>query len=87
MKNAHSKLVHGQVIGKFLDRPIYEWVLDPYGARYEFVRALTELASGYDVDISITANECIIMPGLLYRKPAVSLDSLLPSDSHGHQYL
>ncbi len=87
MKNANSTLVHGQIIGKFLDRPIYEWVEDRHGARYEFVRALTELNSGHDFDISITVNECIIMPGLLYRKPAVLIDSFLPSDSDSHQYL
>ncbi len=87
MNDANAQLVHGQIIGKFLDRPIYVWVQDPYGARYEFVRALTELTKGKDVDISITVDECIIVPGLLYRKPSRSLDALLPEANHEQHFL
>lgn len=79
-----ADLVVGEVIGRFLDMPIYDWVADPYGDRYEYVRAIPQMASGVDFQMSIGKDECIIVPGLLYKK-AISLEAFLPcgySDRH-----
>lgn len=56
----------GKVIGRFLDMPIYDWVMDGVGQRYDFVRALP-VSSGESFDLELAVNECVIMPGLLYR--------------------
>lgn len=85
-KAKNKDLVHGEVIGRFLDKPIYDWVEDPHGARYEFVRALTQIARNESFDMKLGADECIIMPGLLYKK-AIPLEAFLPAAHSDHQFL
>lgn len=66
--NPMSRVVtFGAVIGRFLDLPIHDWLVDDEGLHYKFVRALpaVTLTSGFVCKLS--ANEMIHPPGLLYR--------------------
>lgn len=86
MVTSKKALVHGPVIGRFMDKPIYEWVEDPYGARYGFVRVIMPYALGEDFEMEMGVDEGIIPPGLLYKK-SVAIEAFLPASSSDHQFL
>jgi len=60
-----SRIVQkGQTIGFYMDRPIFDWIEDDSGWRWEFIGIC-----GPIVDLeSLESDLCVIAPGLLYRR-------------------
>ncbi|MFN3982013.1 MAG: hypothetical protein ACK4SA_16680 [Caldilinea sp.] len=54
----------GPAIGFYMDRPIFDWIEDDSGRRWEFIGIC-----GPIVDLeSLESDLCVIAPGLLYRR-------------------
>ncbi|WP_152966542.1 hypothetical protein [Gulbenkiania mobilis] len=87
MEKRTQALVHGDVIGRFLDHDIYDWVEDPYGQRYFFASAIPGAASRGVLNITLQTNQCVIVPGLLYQTASTPIEAFLPAGQSDIQYL
>ncbi|MDR6302389.1 hypothetical protein GGQ85_000060 [Nitrobacter vulgaris] len=57
----------GPSIGEYRRESIPEYIVDSSGARFEFDRIALEGAGGLEPS-QLARNECLIAPGLIYRK-------------------
>jgi hypothetical protein len=58
---------HGPSIGEYRRESIPEYIVDANGVRFEFNRIALEDANGLEPS-QLERNECLISPGLIYRK-------------------
>jgi hypothetical protein len=63
-----NKIVeHGPSVGEYRRESIPEYIIDAKGVRFEFDRIALEGDGGLEPS-QLARNECLISPGLIYRK-------------------
>jgi hypothetical protein len=75
LEPAVDQLSEYVVLGYLGDRPIFATVTDSGGGRYHYAGLVPRLADGrYDVE-SLSPDEWIVEPGLIYRSEGASVRS------------
>ena len=65
-----SLVEQGEVVGSFMGRDIHASLSYDDGSKYEFVRAgVTDKRGGFDMS-QLGDGECVVAPGLIYRRAA-----------------
>jgi hypothetical protein len=63
----HAIVEHGPSIGEYRRESIPEYIVDSNGARFDFNRIAIEGYGGLEPS-QLEENECLISPGLIYRR-------------------